>query len=182
VSTLRAGQHPPDPPAGRDEFWIDHTIDADRFDRISWKDLDATLRTRPDRFRNRLVIAGGNFTGSGDDARVPRLGAVAGVLVHALAAETILSNFPVKAISNAPVIAGTAAACGLLCAALLLGKNPYRMGVTASVAGAAYLVGTFLLFHFAKVLLPVIGPLLVCAVGAAAAWWIRLRRPAFPRD
>ena len=38
---------------GMGEFWIDHTIDSGRFERVSWMDLESTLRARPELFRNR---------------------------------------------------------------------------------------------------------------------------------
>ena len=96
ASTARADQQPGGSAAVPEGFWIDHTIDADRFDRVSWKDLDATLRTRPELFRNRLVLVGGDFSGSGDDARIPNRGAIAGVVLHAMTVETIFSRFPVR--------------------------------------------------------------------------------------
>jgi CHASE2 domain-containing sensor protein/tRNA A-37 threonylcarbamoyl transferase component Bud32 len=167
-------------PAGPEGFWIDHTIDGGRFDRVSWKDLDTALRTRPESFRNRLVIVGGDYTASGDEVRAPNIDAVAGVIVHALTIETILSGFPVRQPATAAVAGAAGIACGLLCAAILLGTSPRGVGVTAALAGVAYVAGAFLLFRFARVILPVVGPLLMLGVGAAVAWWIRLRRPAFP--
>ena len=172
---------PPLSAAGREEFWIDHTIDAGRLDRVSWKDLDATLRTQPERFRNRLVIVGADYAGSGDEARV-QTPTHTGVVLHALIAETILSNYPVRGAGTTAVTIAAGVACGMLCAALLLGRNLYRTGVTVALAGIAYAVGAFILFMTAKVLLPVIVPVLICGVGGGVACWIRRHRPAFPLD
>lgn len=182
VSIGRLAAHASDFAARREGFWIDHTIDAGRFDRMAWKDLDATLSTQPERFRDRLVIVGADYAGSGDEVRVPNLDALPGVVLHALIAETILSNFPVRGLNITAVTLGAGAACGLLCAALLLGLNLRRAVVIVALAGAAYLVGAGLLFYVAKVLLPVIGPILMWGGGGAVAWWIRLRRPVFPRN
>ncbi len=181
VSTLRGDAHASGS-VGREEFWIDHTIDTRRLDRVSWKDLDAIVRTQPERFRDRLIIVGANYAGSNDEVRVPNVDAIPGAVLHALIAETILSNFPVRGVDATAVAIGAGTACGILCAALLLARNLYRTTVAVALAGAAYFVGTFLLFHSARVLLPVVGPVLICGGGAAMAWLVRLQRPAFPGE
>ena len=43
---------------------------------------------------------GGTFSGSGDDARVPTRGAMAGVVLQAMTVETILSKYPVRGIGD----------------------------------------------------------------------------------
>ncbi len=96
--------------------------------------------------------------------------------------ETIFSRFPVRGTGATGAIAATGTVCGLLCAAVLLGRKPYRAGVTVFLVCASYAGGAFIVFYLAKVLLPVIGPLLVCSLGATLAWWIRRQLPAFPQD
>jgi CHASE2 domain-containing sensor protein len=179
ASTLRGGSQVA-LPGDSDGFWIDHTIDPARFERVGWKDLDATLGTRPERFRDKLVIVGADYSGSGDEVRVPNLDAIPGVVLHALIVETILSGFPVRGVDTTAVALVAGVTCGLLCAALLVSTDQNRAVVNVSVAGAAYFAGTFLIFHFFKVLLPSVGPVLLLGIGAAVAWWIRRSRTAFP--
>jgi CHASE2 domain-containing sensor protein len=168
--------------SGTGEYWIDHTIDATRFERVSWVELDAVLRTHPDIFRNRLVIVGADFAGSGDEVRVPNRGTVPGAVLHALAAETILSREPVRELGRLLTIGGTTLICGLLCAAIMLARSVHR-GIAIVVAvGTAYVVVTLMLFLYGKIMLPMVQPLLFCGMGAALAWWVRRQRPAFPGE
>jgi CHASE2 domain-containing sensor protein len=179
ASTIRAVRQPGWGEGG-EVFWIDHTIDAARFDRVSWKDLDSTLRTRPELFQDRLIIVGGDFSGSGDDPRVPIRGAIPGVVLQGMLADTILSNFPVRGIGDTAALLATGIACGLLCAVVLVGTRPYRLAEIVLLVGATYTAGVFVYFSFARVLLPLTAPLLSCGLGCAVAWSIRLWRPRFP--
>jgi CHASE2 domain-containing sensor protein len=169
------------PAASREEFWIDHTIDAARFDRVSWKDLDATLRTDPGRFRDRLVVVGGDFSGSGDDPRVPNRGAIPGVVLQATIADTILSGMPVKAIGDTVALVAAGLVCAVLTIIVFLGRTAAAIGSILVVLVTAHVGGAFLLFSRGNVIVPVIGPVLIWVVGATLAWGIRIRRPPFPR-
>jgi serine/threonine-protein kinase len=165
-----------------DEFWIDHTIDADRFERVSWKDLDLALRTQPESFQDRLVIAGADYAGSGDEARIPNRGVVPGVMLHALTADTILARFPIRDANGLAltIVVGTANA--LLCAAMLLARRARFGFVLVILVGAAYSALAVLVFGRTRILLPVAMPLVVCGIGAAVAALIRRCRPVFPSD
>jgi len=168
------------PPTRREEFWIDHRIDPALFDRVPWKDLDATLGTQPARFRDRVVIVGGDFSGSGDDPRVPNRGAIPGVVLQATIASTILSGMPVKGIGDWTAITAAGSVCALLAIVVLLGRSAATASGLLALVVAAHAAGAFLLFSRVGVMVPVVGPVLIWLVGAALAWGIRRRRPAFP--
>ena len=122
-------------------------------------DLDSTLRARPELFRNRLVFVGADYAGSGDRASVPNRGTIAGVVLHALIAETILCGLPgAKRSARRPTTVAAGVVCVLLCAALLLAR-------TYAVALLAVLLVIVVLrrrwrcswFHQAKVMIPIVG-------------------------
>jgi CHASE2 domain-containing sensor protein len=181
VATAVGPQGKAMPPSGREEFWIDHTVDPARFERVSWKDLDATLRTNPGRFRDRLVVVGGDFSGSGDDPRVPNRGAIPGVVLQAIIANTILSGMPLKAIGESAAMMAAGAICAILSIVVLLGRSAAIVSSILVLVVAAYVGGAFFVFSRANVIVPVVGPVLIWMTGAALAWGIRFRRPAFPR-
>ena len=182
VAAARGVQGKAIAPASRDEFWIDHRIDPALFDRVPWKDLDATLRTRPDRFRDRLVIVGGDFSGSGDDPRVPNRGAIPGVLLQATLVSTIMSGMPVTGIGDGAAMIAAGIVCALLSIVVLLARHAATVsGPLVLVVVAAYAGGAFLLFSRAGVMIPVVGPMMIWVIGATLAWAIRRLRPAFPR-
>jgi serine/threonine protein kinase len=165
-----------------EEFWIDHTIDSALFERVPWKDLDATLRNNPGRFRDRLVVVGGDFSGSGDDPRVPNRGAVPGVILQATIIDTILSGLPLKGVGDTAAMIFAGVVCALLSIFVLLGRRAVTVSSLLVLVVAAYAGGAFLLFSLANVVVPVVGPAVTWIIGAALAWGIRLRRAAYPRD
>jgi CHASE2 domain-containing sensor protein len=140
------------------------------------------LRTRPELFRDRLVIAGADYAGSGDEARVPNRGIVPGVVLHALIVDTILARFPIRDAHRTTVMVVVGTACTLLCTAMLLTRRSYQGGVLTGLAAAGYCALALVLFRRTQVLVPVVVPLLVCGTGTAVAWGVRRFRPAFPTD
>ena len=72
---------------------------GERFKRVSWKDLAATLEREPAVFRDRLVFVGGDFVGFGGDyhrvpARADAPPGVSGLVLQALIANTIALAIP----------------------------------------------------------------------------------------
>ena len=113
---------------------------------------------------------------------MPNKGTIAGVVLHALTAETILSGYPVRSVGAMAVAVAAGVTCALLCAMLLL-TRAYVVALAAVLLGmVVYVGGALLLFHQEKVMIPVSGPLLLWVSGAAAAWWVRRIRPPFPQD
>lgn len=159
-------------------FWIDHRIDWQRFARISWKDVPAALRDRPEMFRDRLVLVGGDFLGSGDDYHriPPRRGApaaVSGLTLQALMVDTILSGLPVREARWIPVHAVSVLVTGIAMAGILCWRRRViGVAVLAAVAGL-YVGYSFLALHREGVLLPVTAPCLIALIGALLALGMR---------
>lgn len=168
-------------------FWIDYAADAARLDRLAWRDVARAITESPQRFQDRIVLVGAEFTASGDDHRMPGPGRartrVSGMVVQALAVNTIVEGLPLRDVGQRwiPIAATTTAAAAI--AFLLL----MRHRATAAVATLVFLVAVnltaaFSVFAATRVLLPIVGPAVSLLVALGAAVAIRFRwgaRPVF---
>lgn len=166
-------------------FWIDHSVDWDRFKRVSWRDLAATLDREPAVFRDRLVFVGGDFVGFGGDYhRVPfRADAppgVSGLVLQALIANTILLRFPIRELAPFPERLGVGLAVAVLMLTLLLSSRWLAPVLLVVMLIGMYIGASFLLFRRTQVLLPLVGPLLTAAVAVLLASVLRFALPTFP--
>ncbi len=89
------------PPNGPRMFWINFSVDWKRMDRISWSLLPEILKSNPQRFQGKLVLVGAEFTASGDNHHaIPSPNgapsAVSGLVLHALAVNTLIQGPPVE--------------------------------------------------------------------------------------
>lgn len=162
-----------------ERFWIDHRIDPAQFTRVSWKDLDVVLRQQPDVFRDRLVLAGADYAGSGDEPRVPIRERVPGVMLHAVSVETILDGFPVRSVRRGGLILLSAIVSGLLCGAALLLRRT-RRAIIVAAASLAWVVAALVLFAWGSLMTPLIVPLVLGLAGSAIGLAVARRRPAHP--
>ena len=158
-------------------FWIDRSVDWTRIERVSWKDVARELAARPDRFHDRLVLMGATYAGSGDDD--VRLSSqsdavVPGLILHALATETILSDFRVRDVRRSNLLAGIALTVAAVSAALLcIARFPVALLLVALVF-LAYGAVAFLLFVGNRIVLPVAGPLVTVAAIALLTLTLRV--------
>ncbi len=166
------------------EYWLDHAVDWRLLRRLSWKDLAAAVDNQPGIFEGALVLIGAEFTGSGDEShRIPtRSGAppaVPGIVVQALAVNTVLEGFPIRASCGRLLSALLTPVAMALFSGILLAVRPGGALLAVAGAGLAYsgvAVGTFLV---AGTLLPVIVPLALLALGSALSLAVRTRlRPS----
>jgi len=169
----------------REEFRIDYRVDGHLYVRIPWRDLAATLAHHPERFRDRLVLVGGDFLNSGDDGHtVPvslgKIGAVSGLTLQALQVDTIAAGLPVRGAPRVPIL--LLASLGVACAALavLLGYHAGRAVSVVLGVGALYAAVSLPVFGQTGLLLPVTAPSLVAALGLAAALILRRRLTPIP--
>ncbi len=165
------------PPANPDRtFTIDYGIDADRIDSVS---ADALLRGMVDRKRvaGRKVLVGATAPELGDFVSVPRFGVIAGITMHAIAAESLIAGRDLRPV--APW--WTLLACGgLLAAAGAVACRFKLAGHLAVLAAAAALgEGVAIAVQGAWPLLPSTAPLhsgLLCFALIAVAVEIEDRR------
>ena len=148
----------------RRSFPIDYAIDPSAIPRISFTDL-VSGRIDPARVRGKRVLIGTTAIELGDRYAVPRHGIVPGVLIQALAAETLLRG-------GAPTMLGAVPAALLALLALFasarLRRRP-RAAVTIGT-GIVLLVGPAVLHRYGIEIevAPALGLLLAAAAGHGA--------------
>ncbi len=162
------------PEMPREPFRIDFSLDWTRFERLSWRDLAASLAKSPDRFRGRFLLLGAVYTGVGDGPyRVPQArdlpGEIPGPMLQALTAHTLLDGATLREAPAGPVWAAAALLAALTAAVVLLAGRVTAV-VSAPMAITAWLGATLILFISDRLLLPA-APLsaavLTIAAGAA---------------
>lgn len=166
-------------------FWIDYGVDWTRFQRVSWKDLDQQVRRAPAVFRDRLVIVGGDFVASGDEAhRVPHLAGaspeVSGLVLQALIANTMLTGLPIHDAARALVLIGVGLAATIVGAAFLCLRN---LSVPVMILVGIVLIHfatAVVAFRQAHVVVPVAGPAMTLGLFALLSFALRNGLPNFP--
>jgi CHASE2 domain-containing sensor protein len=161
-------------------FRIDYSIDWNKYQRVSWKRLHQVLDEKPGFFRDRLVLVGGEYEGSQDYHLVPRLpdrksGEMSGMVLQALAIDTLLGFRQIREIPAWPVVLFVAVAA-MSCISLLLIRRriltPILFGITAMVV---YLVLSLFLFIEQRLLIPAGLPIVLLAIGMIFALILRRR-------
>lgn len=159
-------------------FRLDTRIDWPHYARISWRQAATVLNRNPDLFRDRLVLVGGDFRGSGDDYhRIPhrsgRNAAVSGLTLQALTVDTIASGMPLREPGRAPVLAVAALVTALVIGVILSARRIVRMALGLVAGAAACLALTFPVFWWTGLILPVTAPLVLVLLGAVFALALR---------
>lgn len=171
--------------ASEGAFLLDLRADWRRLDAWSWRDARRRLERDPTQLRGRLVLAGGAFTGSGDQHRVPgprgRPARASGLALQALTAHTLLAGLPLRPVAPG---AGLALFAPLALAAAAAPLVLERLAPAAAVAGAALLYVALSTWLFARwgLVAPLVAPLAALLLGAAACWLLARRLPAPPTE
>jgi len=79
-----------------DTFLIDGRVDTARLDILSWTDIPDEPPGSSSVFRDRLVVVGASFVGSGDLHRLTGNGVVPGVMVQTVIMDTVLNGRPLR--------------------------------------------------------------------------------------
>jgi CHASE2 domain-containing sensor protein len=166
-------------------YWLDTRIDWPRYARISWREVPAARRRHPELFRDRLVLVGGDFRGSGDDYhRIPhragRNTAVSGLTLQALMVDTIGAGLPIREPGRLPVLAAAALVAAIAIARVLCVRRAGPVAIWLAAGAVIYLALSFPLFWWAGLLLPATAPLLLLLLGLLAALALRLFLPSPP--
>lgn len=166
-------------------FRLDTRIDWPLYERISWRDVPATLDRTPGLFKDRLVLVGGDFRGSGDDYhrvshRSERAAVVSGLTLQALLVDTIAAGLPVREPRPTVFLAAAALSIGLALAAVLCASRAVPAVLSLVSATVIYLTLSFPVFWWADRMLPVSLPLLLVLVGLSLALTARRRLSPAP--
>lgn len=162
------------------DFWIDTRIDWRRYSRISWHQVPMALHRSPGMFRDRLVLVGGDFRGSGDDYQRMARAAVSGLTLQALMVDTILDGMPVREPGRLPVLAAAALATALAMAGILCARRAGPIAFWIAAAAALHLAVSFPVFWWTGLMLPATAPLLLVLTGLLIAVALRRILPAPP--
>jgi serine/threonine protein kinase len=166
-------------PAEERRFAVDYSTPGKAFDRISWRELPSILERTPDRFRNRLVLLGGEYAGSGDTFHGYRADTLTGLTVEATIANTVLRGFPLRDAPSwfLPLWIACATTAGV---AYLLLASAIRV-VPVFFAGAAILLLVPLVSSIlARVMFPGAVPLAFWLLSAPAGFALRRVLPPYP--
>ena len=115
---------------GDRSFQPDWAIDKNAIPRLSFVDV-MNGRVRPEQIRGKRVLIGATAIELGDRYAVPRYGVVPGVVVQAMAAESLLQGRAVQ--RTGPVVT----ILGILLIALMFAPRPVDRPARYAVAGAA---------------------------------------------
>lgn len=169
-------------PAG--DIWIDYSARLRDLPSISWKDVPARLAATPGLFRDKIVILGETYAGSGDEHRVPGLASgtlVAGEYVQALIANTILAGNPIRDVRLMPCLITAGVLCFVLVACMLC--FPHRYGLSFGgflILLAVYPIMAFSIFQSSRVMLPVLGPELAILLSLIGALSLKASLSKYP--
>jgi len=177
-------QHPRSLPPGVTSLWIDYSVRFRQLSSISWKDVPERLRTAPELFRNRLVIAGANFAGNGDQHRVPRVaseGLISGQLLEALIVSTILAGNPVHEVSLLWSQIAAALVCFVLMASALCFPQHRWLSLAAwAILFCGCISLAFWVFRVNRTMIPVVGPGFTILLSMLAAAGLKTILKAYP--
>jgi CHASE2 domain-containing sensor protein len=166
-------------------FWIDTRIDWQRYARISWWQVPEALDRNPERFRNRLVLVGGDFRSSGDEYhRIPRRSGgsevVSGLALQALMVDTIGAGLPIREPGRLPILAVTILGMTLAMAGILCARRAGPIVIGLAAGAGVYLALSFPVFQRTGLMLPVTAPLLLVLLGLLVALVLRRNFPSPP--
>jgi serine/threonine protein kinase len=168
--------------SGRDR--IDYSVDTGQFARVSWADVARVAAATPEIFRDRLVLVGAEFTGSGDVHQpIPGSHAsaqsVSGLEVQALIVNTIVNGFPVREAGFAAAVAATCVTSGVLAFLIMLRRNLAVALMLPTIVAATYVISSVAAFAAHRIIWPLAGPLLstLLAGGVAIVMRISWGRP-----
>ena len=146
-------------------LWIDYSIDWNKFQRISWKDLGEFLNERPGFFKDRMVLVGGEYEGSQDFHRIPKRQGldeeVSGLVIQALVLNTFLQDKLIHASTGYFVFLPMAAVFMLFSAVFLIRPKVIPFAIIYFILLTGYIISAYFLFILNRQLLPVASPLLI---------------------
>jgi CHASE2 domain-containing sensor protein len=166
-------------------LWIDYSIDWTAFPRLSWKDVPNVLARDSGAFRDRVILVGGEFAGSGDVYRPGGYGAaagheVSGLVLQALAVSTLLAGTDIRASGEPMVAMVLCVAVGIGAAAVLCAARRTRAIGLLVLGCGAYVVCSFLLYRWRHHLSPIGAPVSTFVMACMVSLVVRARLPRHP--
>jgi len=159
---------------------IDYSIAADKYGRISWKDLASVLEKNPDFFKDKFVLIGGEYEGSQDFHRIPRRAGtasdeVSGLLIQALTINTLVENKPFREGGRALIILIMAATFMALSSISFIRPKASTLFLFLFAILVGYLIFALVVFLLKRWILPVGLPLCLWLLALAVILGMRRR-------
>lgn len=143
---------------------LDLAIDPASIPRHSFVAIESG-RFDPRQFAGKDVLIGATAIEMGDRYAVPRFGVLPGVIVQALAAETLYGGIPISAGGALPLLAAFA-----LLIAITRARSKRAAALRGAIAALALIAGQWLVWAGSYILLDIVPALL--AIGSAAAFTV----------
>lgn len=154
---ILAGGYLPDEQTEQ-RLWIDYSIDWNKFQRISWKDLSSFISQRPDFFQDKIVLVGEEYEGSQDYHRIPRRlereDEASGLVIQALTLNTLLQDKLIHDLSVFYVFLPLAAVFMFFSTIFLIRLKIFPFVIMLFILLAGYVLMIFFLFTWNRLLLP----------------------------
>jgi CHASE2 domain-containing sensor protein len=161
-------------------FLIDSRVETTRISTLSWSKVPAELERGSAIFRDKLVLVGGTFVGSGDLHRLSGQRLIPGVVLQAVVMDTILNREPVRelgASSWLPVL------FVLLWGLVAQAVSHARYGGLPLTSGALSIcvVASIIVFVLTGGTVPLVVPLVTVAIAGVTASLMRPFLRPYPR-
>jgi serine/threonine protein kinase len=172
-------------PTADGRLWIDYSTDWSAFQRVSWRDLPHVLSSQSWRFRDRVILVGGEFAGSGDVYNLSRYGRsssseVSGLVLQALALNTLFAGTTIRASDGTPVMILLWLVTSIGAMAILSSIRGVRTIAILTVGCCVYIWCSFLLFTWRHELSPIAAPISTFVLVSVFALVVRTRLPRHP--
>ena len=163
----------------KQRLWVDYSIDWNKFQRISWKDLSSLIIQRQDFFYDKIVLVGGEYEGSQDFHRIPKRPGLddeaSGLIIQALTLNTLLQDKQIQDLSAFYVLLPMAAIFMFFSAIFLIRQKIFSFLITLFILLAGYILMTFFVFIWNRLLLPARIPLIPFLLALVPVFLVRRR-------
>ena len=161
--------------------WIDYSVSPRDIARLGWRDAAG----RPPAFFNdKIVLIGADYSGSNDRHRVPATADpdwVPGIVIHAMIANTIIRNYPVRDAGLLTCLAFMGVACFATLALALQFPHRPSLSIIASMAFfGGYALIAFATFLVFRTMLVLVAPETALLLSIIVAWRLRSRLAPYP--
>lgn len=158
-------------------LWIDYSIDWNNFQRISWKDLSSLISQRPDFFNNKIVLVGGEYEGSQDFHRIPKISRMedeaSGLVIQALTLNTLLQDKLIHDLSVSYVFLPLVAVFMFFSAIFLIRPKIFPFVIILFIFFFGCILIIFFLFIWYRLLLPARIPIIPFLIAFVPVFLVR---------
>jgi len=158
-------------------LWIDYSIDWNKFQRISWKDLSSQIEQRPEFFQDKFVMVGGEYEGSQDFHRIPKISRIedeaSGLVIQTLTLNTLLQEKLVRELSVFYVFLPLAVVFMFFSAIFLIRRKIFPFVIILFILFVGCILMIFFVFIWTRLLVPARIPLVPFLLALVPVFLVR---------